>query len=49
MSMMQAAITGDPSKACAELGWRQDSSVQDLVHEMVDADMQQAGADRICS
>jgi GDP-D-mannose dehydratase len=35
----QGTMTGNPSKASAELGWRRDISVRQLVHEMVDADM----------
>jgi len=33
------ALLGDPSKACAKLGWRHRTSFDELVKEMVDADM----------
>ena len=32
-------MMGNPSKASAELGWRRDITVRQLVNEMVDADM----------
>ena len=32
-------MMGNTSKASAELGWRRDITVRQLVNEMVDADM----------
>jgi len=38
------ALLGDPAKARATLGWRHRVSFNDLVSEMVEADLQEARA-----
>ena len=41
------ALQGDPSKARAQLGWAPRSSVDDLIREMVDADLRLAQQERL--
>jgi GDPmannose 4,6-dehydratase len=36
-------LLGDPSKARKVLGWEAETSLSDLIHEMVDADLQRLG------
>ena len=41
-------LLGDPTKAYKKLGWEAKISFEDLVREMVDADIQKARMDRMC-
>jgi len=37
-------LRGDPSKARRVLGWSAETSLEDLIHEMVDADLARLAA-----
>ena len=39
---MQGIMTSNPTKARVELGWKQNTTVEILVNEMVDADLAMA-------
>ena len=41
-------LLGDPSKAYQKLGWEPKIQFEELVHEMVDADMKKARMDYLC-
>jgi GDPmannose 4,6-dehydratase len=38
-------LCGDPGKAQAELGWRQRTSFEEMIHEMLEHDLEAAGLD----
>ena len=41
-------LLGDPSKAKEQLGWEPEISFEDLVKEMVKADLEEAKKDELC-
>ena len=41
-------LLGDPSKAKEKLGWEPETSFEELVHEMVVHDLEQAKRDELC-
>ena len=41
-------LLGDPSKAREKLGWEPETSFEELVHEMVVHDLEQAQRDELC-
>ena len=41
------ALLGDPSKACAKLGWKHKVRFEDLVAEMVTDDLQALGLTKV--
>ncbi|MCK4468119.1 MAG: GDP-mannose 4,6-dehydratase, partial [Desulfobacterales bacterium] len=41
-------LLGDPSKAREKLGWKPEISFEDMIHEMVEHDLDEAAREAIC-